>query len=452
LISWLAAVAMFARQTPPVQPNVTPVPQPPAITLPAPPHVEVTTPITAEDAARIALLQQPSVLIARAQVLAAQGRTQQARSDLLPNVTLNSSYTRTTNFRGNASSGSNTGGGSSGGFNSQVSVDQLLFDFNRTVNNVRAAAAREAAARQDLTATESDVVLAVKDAYYAYQQDTQLVAVQEANVASSQAQLTFAQARLTAGLGPPADVLQAATNVAAATQALAQARQTALNSQIALALEMGVDPRTPLALAPAEEPAPPSDDVNSLVSTALEQRPDIRSAQATIRAAGYSVSAARAGNLPRVGLTGSLGSRGPNDPFASNSGSVGISVSWNVFDAGFTAGAVRIARADVEIARAQLQQASLAAIRDVSQGWVNLHSAEQRVAIAQAQVANATESLRLAEGRFRAGVSTFLEVTQAQTALTSAQVNLVNAQTLVQFARAQLAHAIGAPVSAPAGR
>ena len=117
---------------------------------------------------------------------------------------------------------------------------------------------------------------------------------------------------------------------------------------------------------------------------------------------------------------------------------MGVSLNWNFIDGGFAAGAVKTATADVQIAQADLKQASLTAVSDVSQAYSNLKYAEQQADIAKSQVANATESVRLAEGRFKAGVATFLEVTTAQAALVLAQSQQVNAQTQIQQARAQL--------------
>jgi outer membrane protein len=210
---------------------------------------------------------------------------------------------------------------------------------------------------------------------------------------------------------------------------------------------MGIDPRTPIETVNGDEPMPPSEDVDGLVATALSNRPEIRAAQASLRASGYGLNAARSSNAPSVSLSASVGARGPNDPFASSSGTLGIGLNWDIFDGGFSGGAVKSARANVMTAQADLKQATLTAVSDVSQSYVNLKSAEQREAVATTQVANAAELVRLAEGRFRAGVAIFLEVTNAQTALVQAQVNAINAHTAVQQARAQLQRAIGAGVN-----
>ena len=66
--------------------------------------------------------------------------------------------------------------------------------------------------------------------------------------------------------------------------------------------------------------------------------------------------------------------------------------------------------------------------------------------LTRSQVTNALEGVRLATGRYRGGVGTFLEVTDAQAALVLAQTNQVNAETALQSQRAALQRAIGAPL------
>src|SRR5205807_3762360 len=108
-------------------------------------------PLTAEEAVSIALKNQPLVGIAKANVLSAHGRVQQATSDLLPNFNASGSYTQSTTFRGG------TTGGTPNRFNTSVNVDQLLFDFGRTRDTVRQQEALERALRHTLTRTQQTV-------------------------------------------------------------------------------------------------------------------------------------------------------------------------------------------------------------------------------------------------------------------------------------------------------
>lgn len=444
-----APPARQGEQTPPIQPKIAPVPLPPAVVLPGPPNpqADAVRPLSADEAAKIALRLHPTLDLARAQILSAEGRAQAARSGLVPNVSLGGNFNRTidlsTGQTSNGAGGNGGNGNNFGGMNANVSVNQLLFDFNHTRDLVRQNEFLARAAQQNLTRAQNDLVLNVKNAFYAYVQNERLVSAQEANLANTQAQLALAQARVDAGIGAPSDVVQAQTAVAAAAQAVAQARQTATLSRITLATAMGIDPRTPIAPSAGEEPAPDSEDVGALVDIAIKNRPEIRQIQETLRATGYELSAARTTNSPSIGLVLSANGRGTNDLFDTTTGSIGISVNWNFIDGGQTAGLVKQARADVQTAQANLVLTSQTVVQDVSQAFVTLKTAEQRVEIARSQVTNATEAVRLAEGRFRAGFATFLEVTNAQANLVTAQTALINAEASIQQARASLRRAIG---------
>lgn len=450
----LARAPMGARgqeQTPPILPDLKPAPLPPRVVLPPPParpEGVPTTPLTAEEAARIALRRQPAIASARAAAESAAGRTRQVRSGLLPSLGLGAGYTRSEGPGGSSAGGAGSTGGAASfpGWQLTASARQLLFDFERTRDLVRQASALERAAEASLTRAQLDAVFQVKQAFYAYVQSERLVQVNEANVQSRQDQFTLAQARLAAGLGIPADTVRAQTAVAAAVLALSVARNNAAQARVSLALAMGIDPRTPLSAAQSGEPAPSGQPVGTLVDGALRARPEIVQARETVAAAEHGVDAARATDAPSVSLSLGAGARGPNLPPANRFVSVGASIQWTPFDSGLTAGRVREARGAIDAARAQLEAARLSVTADVSRAYLDLRTAEQQVATTDAEAANAEESLRLAQGRYRAGVGTFLEVTDAQAALLEARTNGVNARSAVDLARAAMAHAIGAPI------
>ncbi len=440
-------------QTPPIEPHIQPTPLPPAVDIPTvqPPADVPIRPISANEAALIALRHQPNITVAQAGITAAQGRVQAARSGLLPNLGVGAGYTYARSLTGGQAAGTTAGAGGGSvatvsGWQASGNVRQLVFDFNHTLENVREAREAETAASANLTRAQSDTVLQVKQAYYTFVQNNRLVDVNASNVQNQQAHLAEAQARLRAGLGLPSDVVRAQTAVADAIQNLQVARENATNSRVNLALLMGIDPRTPIAATGAAEPAQDHIDFPTLVNQAMTQRPEILEAQANLRSAQHGLSAARTTNAPSLAANLGLLTRGQNFPPNNSSLSIGASIAWDAFDAGLTAGLVKEARAGVTTAQAQLQSSQLTVTSDVSQAYVNLLTADQRVDTANAEVANAQESVRLATGRFRAGLGIFLDVIDAQNALLIAQTNRVNALSAVDQARAALAHAIGAPV------
>lgn len=453
----LAPAGAFAQadRTPPIAPKVSETPLPAPVTLPPPPVVAPDVPsgsLTPAEAVEIALRHQASVTAARGALNASRGRTQQANAGLLPTLGLSLGYTQADTISG---TGATSSGGSSGGtgttssttstgFQANATARQLLFDFQHTRNLARQARALERAAFSNLTKVQADLVLQVKQGFYGLAQSVRLVTVNEANLVNAHDHLALAKARLNAGLGLPSDVVRAETAVSDAALTLNLAQNASSLAGVTLASAMGIDVRTPLTAADSGEPSVEAEDVNALVETALRDRPEVQQAQANIDAALAALRAYRTNNAPSLGGTVGVAARDTNFFPHNDSLTVGATVQWNVFDAGATSGRTREAEGNVQTAQALVVTARQNAAVDVAQAYLNLRSAEQRVVTAEAEVANALEGVRLAEGRYRSGLGTFIEVTDAQSALLAAQTNKVNAQASVDIARATMAHAIGA--------
>lgn len=498
LLTGCGSLAKAQEITPPIPPKTQDTPVPPPVQISPPPTPDTDAPvrpITAEEAARIALRRQPSLIEARAGIEAAQGRVQQVRSGLLPTLNLSTGYTNLTAISGsgaggntntvNSGSGTGTGtgtgntgntgnnggnGGTNGngtgtgtgttttttgnssnngfgfaGFNASATIRQLIFDFNRTRDLVRQSEAFTRAAQQNYTRAQYDLVLQVKQAFYTLQQNTRLVAVNESNLKNRQSQLALAQARLNSGLGLPSDVATAQTAVAEAVTALVQARANAEIARVNLAALLGIDPRTPIQ--PAETGETPTDvaDVNALVTSALQNRPELRQAQENVQANQFGVRAARNTNAPVIFGNVGVSSRGSGIPPQDSSLILGVTLAFSPFDGGLTAGRVKEARAGLETAQAQLAAAQINVVSDVTQAYVNLQTAEQRLAAANSGVVNAEEGVRIAEGRYRTGLGLFLDIINAQAQLLTARTTQQNARAAVEQARAALLRAVGTP-------
>lgn len=436
----------WADPTPPIMPHIIETPLPPPVTLPAPESVPAdvpNTPLTANEAALIALRHQPSIVVAQQGVNAAKGRQQQTTAGQQPGLTLSSNYTTVPMTSG---AGTTTSGITAG-----ASMRQLLFDYNHTRDLVRQSTALTQSAQANLSRAQSDLVFQVKQAYYTYTQAQRLVSVNEQNVKNRQDHLTMAQARVKGGIGLPIDVVRAETAVSDAILSLNLAQNSASIAGVNLAQLMGLDPRTPILVGEGNEAIMAMDDMNALLKTAFARRPEILQAQATVQANQYAINAAKTTNAPVLTGTGGWTTKGANFPPKDSSLSLGLGVSWGVVDGGLTRGKVTEAQANLETAQANLQSTNLTVISDVSQAYLNEKTAEQRLVTANSEVTNAQEGVRLAQGRYNAGFGIFLDVLDAQTALVTAQTNQVNAQSSVNQARAALAHALNSdPVLAPA--
>ncbi len=192
-------------------------------------------------------------------------------------------------------------------------------------------------------------------------------------------------------------------------------------------------------------------EYNVLLQEALQTRPEILEANAQITAAQRGVQYARRSTLPSLSLSvGYVYTPNATPGFARvNQGEATLGVNIPIFDGGLARERVREARADVAGAEISRRQATDQVQADVQQAYITLVQARSRVAVANVGLAQARESYRLARVRYNAGVaqqvgvSPLVELSNAQTGLTQAEVNQVNALYDYNNARAQLDRAVG---------
>ncbi len=433
---------------------------PPEVTVPAPDAVNSdvsNAPLTADEAARIALRLQPSLGDAVGAIQTARGRTKEAQAAQNPQVIVGAGYDALGNISNNgvtisqAPTGTTTAGVSPAfKYSSAIALRQLLYDFNQTRNQVRQNRSLAEAAEANLTRAQLDLIQTVKDAFYNYANAQRLADVNEQNVANRQRQLDLANARLKNGIGLPSDVVTAETSKAQAVLALNQARDASEQARVTLLDAMGVDPLTPIVPADVSEAPLAAGDVKALVQQGLKSRPEVLAAKRSLAASQYGLNAAKSLNLPSVYATVAAGSAGNEFPLRNNASSIGVGLQFPLIDGGQRSGAVQAARGQITAAQADLQSAVLTVRSQVTSAYLELESAEQRVTVADAEVANGREGVRIAEGRYSAGLGSFLDVTTAQALLLTALTDQTTVRNALDLARANLRHAIGETL--PAGR
>jgi outer membrane protein TolC len=429
-----------AATQPAAPPVVTPSALPELIVPPLPPgtkpSISTEQPVILKEAIKLALQYQPQLTQATAALSAAEGRLKQVESGRYPTIGVSAQY----NKDGPAT---DAGGSNPGIYTTSFSGRQLVYDFGRTPAEVSQARNQRESARQALEQTRQELINGVKQAYYILLQNQRLVEVQQLNLTDQQAHLDEAKARFDVGVAPRADVVRAETAVADAVLTLASAQNIAAISRVNLNLAIGLDPRTPIKVAETEEAAPSLKDPAAFVERAFNNRPEMKQARANLKAAQEALKVARTNNLPALSASASYGWSGLDFPPDTLGWSYGAALSWPFFDVGLTKGLVQTAKANVTSAQASLVQTEQFVSSDVVQAYLNLQTAVEKVAAAKAGVVNAEESIRLATGRYQAGVAAYIEVIDAQTALVTAQTNQVNALYGLSTARAAFEKALG---------
>lgn len=394
-----------------------------------PARAQAPSSYTLAQAVAVALERSPQVQAAQSALRAAQAQLAAARATLLPSAGLSASA----NLDRLGSSAQVS-----------VGVTYLLYDGGLRQAQIRQLEARLAAARENLAAVRAQVAQQVAQAFMAQVSADQVVALREQLVAQARTQLQAAQARVRAGTAPQADVTSAEAQLASAEVALLEAQANAQLSREQLVTLLGLDPGTPVAAIPPG--APPTFLVSE---TEARQRalgrPEVRRAEAEVLAAEAALAMA----MIQGGITVTLDGRyvlvtvgGPG----AGTWSVGAGVSVPLYDGGQRAAQVEVARANLDSARAALVQARLEAQRDAVQARLEWLSAAARETTAQRAVAAAQEALRVAEGRYAAGVGTILEVAQARAQLASAQESLLQATAARWTSLVALRRALGMSV------
>jgi outer membrane protein TolC len=318
---------------------------------------------------------------------------------------------------------------------------------------------QEIASRLDFNRTRNDTILNIKNAYYDVLRAKALVTVAEQNLKDAQDQQTTAQQQLDAGIGTRFDVLRAATQVANAQQSLISARNQVNLTTATLNNVLGLDQNTPTTILEANTPALPAEDFNGAVAEAYAKRPEILQADANIRAAEKGAVLAQRSQMPTLGVGFTVGFS-PNAagfaPLTTTYTSV-ATLNMPLFDQGLSRARQQEARAQVETSRTDKQTTQDTVALQVRQAYLTLIEAQDRLNVTTAALGEAQEQYRLAQVRFKAGVtatpgaSPLLEISDALAALTQAQTNQVTAQYDVQNDRARLDQAEGRYAYAGAG-
>jgi outer membrane protein TolC len=240
------------------------------------------------------------------------------------------------------------------------------------------------------------------------------------------------------------DFGQRSANIENARQVKAEGE--ARNALGVLANVMGFDAQQKIVLDEIPRSIPENafqSDVDALIEEARNRRPDLKSAEAQLKAAEASVDVARAQGRPTVSL-----STGPTwqdvSNVTTNGGSIGLTLNVPIFSGFETTYRVRSAEAQVDVRAAQRDRLRNQVALDVWKAYQNLNTASQSLKATSDLVASAEQSERVALGRYKAGVGTVLDLLTAQTALANARLQRIQAGLDWHVYRATLAQTVGA--------
>lgn len=406
-------------------------------------------------AIRIGLERHPLIRKSEHSADSAAAVTDQARSKYYPEL---NAYAIQTGGTIRSLSGFNVAGAQnkptsyveSAGFR----ADQLLYDFGQTAHRVLAEAAGQEAAEKDILTQRALVILKVQQAYIHCLRLTRLVeiaeeAVRERGILREQIAVLYKR-----DLKSKLDLDLISVELRNAEVQLLQARNERRASFAALNHAMGV--RGPEEYTLEEQPVSEAmpGDLETLVTQAVEERPEVLGATERIRQAAEQLSSTQALNLPTIAAQGMYGvihfSDAPLNQYAgSHPGQTnlwwgaGATVSIPIFTGFLIENRVAEARARrYKGEQVKLDLTNRIAL-EVTDAYLSLQSSRQQIRVARQEVNAARSGLTLAKERYRLGLASIVDVTTATTALLAAEVGLSEASYAVQTSQAAVDYARG---------
>jgi outer membrane protein TolC len=324
----------------------------------------------------------------------------------------------------------------------RVYVDQSVLDL-QNYHNWKSSEQHEQAAHNDYQDSRDLVVRVVASLYLNAQSAAALVDSAQSRVNLSEALLKVANDQHDSGVATGLDVLRAKVQLVNDQQALLVARNSAQQTLLVLARNIGLDLGTPLELAEALEYRPiQRPELTEAVGTALVNRSDYLSVLRQHDEQLDLQKASRARSLPRISVSGNYGANGRTLSGITTVGVLQGVMKLTIFDRD-REGELQEISGRLQRLNSQLQDLRLQIEEDVREALLNLDSAINEVQVAQDGLTLSEQELELARVRFRAGAASNIEVTTAQDSLARAQQNRVTALTRHVDAKIAMARALG---------
>ncbi len=373
--------------------------------------------------------------IAEARIAQARATQAYARADILPSADVKGSVTREGNelpFPG----GTNLPFDLTKPFN----IFQTGFDASWELDlfgGKRSAEQGATAEFQAAQATRDDmrisVLAEVARTYIDIRGNQQQLTIANDRIAAEQETLKIAKERFASGDAPKLDVIQAQSQLEQAESQLPHYQNLLIQSELAIDVLLGHQPGYTQGLVTEVKPVPVGDKNLVLAAPAdvIAHRPDIHAAERQLASATAQQDVATAQLFPDVSLSGFFGlfttEGGQLLHAASRSWNIGGSVIWPILNYSRISANIDLANAKQQEALAQYQKSIVGALSDVERSLTAYSKEEEHRDLLEKTVATNHKAVDIARERYKAGLSSFIEVLDAERTLYTSQSQAADA-------------------------
>ena len=393
----------------------------------AQPQAQSVEKLTLTEAEQIAVRNHPRIRAAVNLASAARAQVTQARSAYYPTVygSLTGAY---------AESNSRIAAGVLNNpiiydrYANGVTVSQLVTDFGRTHELVTSSNLRAQAEQESVVTSTADVLLQVDQSYFATLKAQSVLAVAEETVKARQLasdQVTeLAKNKIRSDL----DANFANVNLAQAQLLLIQSQNDLQSSFARLSATLGYSDQRVFRLADQPVPAAPPADVSVLIQQALRDRPELVGQRFAVGSSESYAKAERDLKLPTVSALGAAGLVPYNQaPLAPRYAAAGFNVNIPIFNGHLFSSLQSEATSRAQAENQYLRDLQNQIVRDVQTAWLNANSAFQRLSVTERLLNQANQALDLAQSRYSLGLSSIIELSQAELNQTEARIEQASA-------------------------
>jgi len=335
-------------------------------------------------------------------------------------------------------------------YNIRMSLQQPIFTGFRLVTGSNIAGYALQSAEQDYRKDKSDLVYNIRNVYWMLFKANEFKKVIDENVEQMKTHLKDVQNFYDQGIVTKNEVLKVEVQLSNVQVLQVDAKNNVQLAMIGLNSTIGLPLNTSIALSSEVTMQENKyDDLQVLVSRALQNRPDIKSMEKKIEAGESAVTLARSGWYPQVFLSGNYTYARPNsrifpvlDKF-KDTWDVTLSASLDIWNWGTTIYQTEQAKTQLAQIQDGFAQMKDGVTLEVTQNYLNVGQAKEKIGVAEKGIGQAEENYRITNEKFKSGLALNSDLIDAEAALLQAKFNHIQSMIDYELADARLQKAIG---------
>ncbi|QTA80845.1 Outer membrane efflux protein [Desulfonema limicola] len=405
-----------------------------------------------------AAAHNPGIKAVEFQAVSAEEKILQAKSGFIPQIQLAGEYSHTNNpmwafgTRLNQESIAQAdfdpdrlnNPDSINNFISSISFSWPLYDQGQTLYSWKQAKLNHEAVMLLADRTRQQVTARTITAYFGALLARKNLEVAKQTLNTARTHLKMVESRYRGGFVVKSDLLRAQVHIAELEQQLAEALSQVDISECMLNVSMGIPENMHYVLTtPLEKGQPLKGSMDSWISQALSERPDLKHMKYQKTIAEKEIAKSRAARHPSFTLAGRYELNSEDMQEQASNYTIGAMVSFNLFSGGRISAKIRDAGAALKQVDAMIQAMEQQICGETRHAFFNAQSAWKRIQVAGAAVSQADESLRIVQNRYNSGLFTITDLLDAETALQQSRTNHLKAVHDFKTAETRLALAAG---------